>query len=387
MENEERPGFKRVRLTGARFEGGRLPVDSLTELQKYQDIVRIAAEAEWRQEHPEEDVPQDLHSSVSLTIDRINKGSADLLLAFEEQTYDQYQVDGQNMVDLFIVAAYSNTEIPELQALTPYEAYKFRAIVAQLGSTLSSDQTIEYYPNAPESAPVVISVESHKLAHENLLSAEDFLLVPETEVEETGLQKFNESLIGKVTALDTDKMTYRFTLQDGQQLTGHYKRQVKILDDLREVVNEAAEGPLTKISGELQTKNDELFRFWHTFSVEQVQFDNTVWGQRLTEFASLRRDWDEAGAEQISSVALDAAQAILRTLDEANIERPGVFPTPDGGVLLEWGSTDSVVSVELLDDGSFETFSLAAGQDRGEHSTGENLELAIDFVVKAAKSD
>ena len=59
MEDEGRPQVKRVRLTGARFEGGRLPVDSLVELQKYQDIVRIAAEAEWKQVHPGEQLPDD----------------------------------------------------------------------------------------------------------------------------------------------------------------------------------------------------------------------------------------------------------------------------------------------------------------------------------------
>ena len=106
MGDERKPGVKRVRLSGARFDGGRLPVDSLVELQKYQDVVRIAAEAEWRQAHPDEDIPADLRSSVSLTIERIDEGSADVFLAFEQhQVYVQYQAEAQDVADVFLFAA------------------------------------------------------------------------------------------------------------------------------------------------------------------------------------------------------------------------------------------------------------------------------------------
>ncbi|MBW8172135.1 hypothetical protein K0651_03615 [Ornithinimicrobium sp. Arc0846-15] len=350
-------------------------------MQKYQDIVRIAAEAEWKQEHPNEDVPSDLWNSVSLTIDRIDEGSADIFLAFEQhQTYVEYQLEAQDVADSVLVAAYSGTEIPDLPSLSEEKSYAFRSTVAEIGSTLKPGQTIEYYPDAPGSSPITISIETRDEAVGALLTPEDFLLAPSSELDTFALQKSDESLVGKITALDTDRMTYRFTLQGGQQLTGHYKSSPELLDDLRKVVNDAAEGPLTRVTGELQTKNDELFRFWQTTSVEQVQFDDTEWGHRLATFTALRPDWDGAGAEQISPVALDAAQTVLRAITEADIERPGVFPTPEGGILLEWGSSQRVVSVEFLEDGSFETFSLTAGEPRGEHSFGDNLAFAVEFV-------
>lgn len=385
MESGGRSEFKRVRLTGARFERGRLPVDSLVELQKYQDIVRIAAEAEWKQKHPNEDVPPDLKNSVSLTIDRIDEGSADVFLAFEQQqTYVEYQLEAQDVADSVLVAAYSGKEIPELPALSEEESYAFRSMVAELGRTLTPGQTIEYYPATPDSAPITISIETRDEAAGALLMPEDFLLEPDFEPVTAALQKSEESLVGKITALDTDSMTYRFTLlQDGQQIPGHYKTCPELLDDLRKVVNDAAEGPLTRVTGELQTKNDKLFRFWQTISVEQIQFDDTEWGQRLATFTTLRPDWDGAGAKQISPLALDAAQTVLHAITEDGIERPGVFPTPEGGVLLEWGSSQRVVSVELLEDGSFETFSLTSGEARGEHSAGKNLTFAVEFVKGA----
>ena len=89
MSDEPQPSVKRFRLTGARFEGGRLPVDSLVELEHYQDVVRIAAEAEWRHDHPGEELPSGLREAVSLTIERIDEGSADVFLAFEQHAVYQ----------------------------------------------------------------------------------------------------------------------------------------------------------------------------------------------------------------------------------------------------------------------------------------------------------
>jgi len=159
--DERKPGVKRVRLTGARFDGGRLPVDSLVELQNYQDVVRIAAMAKWRLEHPGEELPSDLRNSVSLTIERIDEGSADVSLAFEQhQVYVHYQVEAQDAADAIIVAAYSGASIPELPALSLAEDVEFREAVSQIGVTLGPEHSIEFYPSSPDAQPVTITVET-----------------------------------------------------------------------------------------------------------------------------------------------------------------------------------------------------------------------------------
>lgn len=384
VEEIDRTQTKRVRLTGTRFDGGRLPIDSLAELQKYQDIVRIAAEAEWKAEHPGESVPGDLHESVSLTIERIDEGSADVFLAFEQhQTYVQYQAEAQNAADSIIAAAYSGANIPDLPGLNSVEEFEYRSKVAQLGSTLKTGQTIEYYLDGPKSAPVSISIETRETAVESLLSLEHFMILEDSPESSSALKKTDASLVGKVTALDTDKMSYRFTLMDGSQVTGFYKTRPDLLEDLRAVVNDASEGPLTRVSGQLQFKRGDIFRVGRTAAVERVEFDDSQWGSRLADFASLRPSWDGGEAKQIESVALEAAQMILRDLDDAGISRPGVFPTPEGGVLLEWGDSAAVISVEILEHGGFETFSLKAGQSEAEHGAGENMKAAVEFIMAA----
>lgn len=380
MGDAREPGVKRVRLTGSRFEGGRLPVDSLVELQKYQDVVRIAAEAEWQHDHPGDDLPTTFRDSVRLTIERIDEGSADVFLAFEQhQTYVQYQEEAQSVADATIVAAYSGAPLPDLQTLAPEADHEFREAVAQLGVTLEPNQSIEFYPQGANAAPVTITIETRKRAIEELARVEDFLVPPDVAPIPPGLQSLEESLTGRVTAINADKR--QFWLQtEASEIHGWYRDNPELLEAFRILVNSAAEGPLTRISGELQFKHGEPWRFRSVSLVEQVLFDNTAWGARLTEFASLRSGWDEGGGSQISSVALDASQKFLQSVEAAGVESPGVFPTPDGGVLIEWASLAGVRSVEVLPDGSFEMFSLQRDQRQGEYAASQDLTQAVAFI-------
>lgn len=381
MDDEQKPDVKRVRLKGARFDGGRLPVDSLVELQKYQEVVRIAAAAEWRQKHPGEAVPNDLRNSVSLTIERIDDGSADVFLAFEQQqVYVQYQAEAQDAADAIIVAAYSSAVIPELPALSLEEDAELRDAVSRLGETLKPDQSIEFYPDGPDSTPVSITIETRKAAVEHLSRIEDFLVPPDMAPKRSQLEKEEQSLVGRVTALDADKKTFTLVLSGGEELHGRYPKNPGLLEDFRKVLNSAAEGPLTRITGELQSKDGKLFRFWETSTVEQVHFDDTVWGARLSKFAALTSRWDGHAAAQISSEALEKAQMVMRAVDRAEINRPGLFPTDEGGVLIEWAAPSGVRSIEILEHGTFEMFSLKSDQREGEHSESGDLTVAIAFV-------
>jgi hypothetical protein len=375
--------LKRVRLRGARFEGGRLPIASLVELQKYQHIIEIAAAAEWRRKHPGEELPVDFAQGLALTIERIEEGSADVFLAYEQQqTYVHYQSEAQEAADSFLVAAYSDSPLPSLPALDRAGDELFRNALALFGSSLESDQSIEFYPGSPDSMPVVISQETRGAAIERLSRIEDFLLVDEHAAESGGLRKAQESVVGHVTAIDADRKRFDVVLEDGAHLHGFYKSDL-LLEDFRAVVHEAAKGPLTRIQGDLQTRNGTVWRFWHATSIEQVQFDDTGWGRRLTEFAGLRPGWDGHDAAQISSVALDGAQAVLRQVEQAGLDRPGVFPTEDGGVLAEWVSKSGVLSFEVDPEGAFEMFRLRQGEQGGEHAAATSAVDAFRFIEGA----
>lgn len=141
--HNQQSSLRRLRLRGARFDGGRLPVDSLVELQSYQKIIRIAAEAEWRRDHPEEKLPEELRDSIRLTIERIEDGSAEIFLAYEQHAeYVEYQLEAQNTTDAVLVAAYEDNIRPELPGFPPEMSYEYREAVSELGVTLVEHQSI-----------------------------------------------------------------------------------------------------------------------------------------------------------------------------------------------------------------------------------------------------
>jgi len=279
-----------------------------------------------------------------------------------------------------IVAAYSAGPIPKLPSLSLAEDVEFREAVSQIGITLGAGQSIEFYPERIDSLPVSITVDTRKDAVSQLSRIEDFL-VPTDSVALSGeLKTSEESLVGRVTVLDAQRHKFTLVLADGTEVHGWYREHPELLEDFREVVNSSADGPLTRLSGNLQTKGGNPFRFKGLNSIDRIQFDSTAWGERLTDFASLRSGWEEGSGEQITSVALDASQMLLRAIDRAQIERPGVFPTAEGGVLVEWASLVRVRSVEVMPDGTFELFSLRRDQSAGDHDMTVDLTVAIAFV-------
>ncbi|MCR2816484.1 hypothetical protein [Microbacterium jiangjiandongii] len=379
MSDQGWPRVKRIRLTGARFEGGRLPVDSLIELERYQRALRIAAEHEWLRDNPGESLPDDFRESVSLTIERIDDGSADVLLAFEHhQTYERYQEEALDAVDSTIAAAYSSDDSPALPLLVGSADREFRDAISLIGSTLEPEQSIQVYTSQGAS-PVSITVENRVKAIAELSGVDDFLISPELLAPPLGLERREESLTGRITAVDANSKRFEMETAVGK-VHGWYRTFPTMLEDLKEVLNSAAEGPLTRVSGVMQFKQGKPFRFWDAIRVERMQFDDTPWGERLARFAALATGWDEGEGKQISTMSLETAQVILHAIEESGTKLPGVFPTAEGGVLLEWTSLERIRSIEILAGGALQLFTLNRGERVGEHRETRDIGEAIAYA-------
>lgn len=378
MDDLGGPRYKRIRLTGDRFEGGRLPIDSLIELQRYQDVVRRLAEFEWRRDHPGEELPADFAEGVGLTIEEIHEGSADVLLAFEQHaTYAVYQEEAQDAADATIVAAYSHAPLPEIPDMPFAMVAELREEIADIGESLISGQSIEFYADPEDHTPTVITLETRREARVDLILTDFFASedpTPPTPV----VQIRSESLVGRVTAVDAESTKFELVTAQGR-VHGWYRENIDLLEDLRAVLNSAEEGPLTRVTGDLRSKDGVPQRFWQADSIERVAFDDSLGGRRLTEFASLPSGWEDGEGEQISFVALEAAQQILCGLDP-DADAPGLFPTPEGGVLIEWARGTGVRSIEVLQDASFELFELIASEGSKTHAETSSLADAIEFA-------
>ena len=70
---------------------------------------------------------------------------------------------------------------------------------------------------------------------------------------------------------------------------------------------------------------------------------------RLAELEALPAGWLDGEGAAIDRESLQAARALLATLTEFHVSLPRIYPTPTGGVQLEWHGPDPRVEVTLLD--------------------------------------
>ncbi|GAA5196748.1 hypothetical protein [Microbacterium jejuense] len=372
---EPEASAKRIRLTGSRFDGGRLPVDYLIELERYQNAIRSFAEHEWLRDHPGESLPADFRDSVSLVIEDIEDGSAEIVLVFEQTAiHQEYREQAQDAIDSTIEAAYQGTTLPELPDDVEDEV---RGTIAELGSTLQVGQSMVLYSADADEPPVTITIDTRPAAAGRLI-LQDFLSEPPLTAA-SGVTHEETSMVARVTVVDAERKRFELNSEKYGRILGRYAGNPEILDSLREVVNSTSDGPLTRIYGDLRSKDGEPWGFWTTSRIERIEFDDTAWGRALTSFVTLPSGWADGRGEQISSIALDAAQQLLRQVD-VQIRPPSLAPTEEGGVLLEWITPSGIRSVEILEDGLFELFSMRTGERRGTQTETRNLKDAVRFA-------
>lgn len=84
----------------------------------------------------------------------------------------------------------------------------------------------------------------------------------------------------------------------------------------------------------------------------QVALDEGVLA-RLGELRALPADWDSYGAVPLSSNTLRRAELLISDLEEQTkaLSPVEISPNPDGGVELEWSSTDRMLDLIVEPDG------------------------------------
>lgn len=376
MTDSEKP-LARIRLIGERFQNGHLPIDSLIELEKYQSAIRTLAIAEWKTNNPTSTLPRDFSSQISLSIHELKSGSADIYIAFEQSQHIQYQLEAKTNVDRLLNAAYSGMELPKINPAAEDEVHE---VLSELGETLIDGQEFQIFVHGPEKEPVTVTVHTRKAAHDALMFG-DFWAQDDVAGEEKTLDKRSETLIGRITELDADKMQFRFESLQFGSLKAWYKTNPELLHDIKAVLDSAALGSVVRLDGTLQTRFGKPWRLVETQNI-QVFFPNGgIWSKKLEDFATLASGWGDGTEQIITFVALDASREILSTISIDAQTQPNVFPTPEGGVLIEWASPISVKSIEIGPNAEFSLFHSKIDDKPATFTTTYSLHEACQFAA------
>lgn len=97
---------------------------------------------------------------------------------------------------------------------------------------------------------------------------------------------------------------------------------------------------------------------------------------RFDELAALPPGWAEGDGAAVSPAASELAQQALAVLGPM-LRSPGIFPTFNGGVSLEWVLLGNVRSVEIEPSLAILCFDLATRREATVHTVAE----AADFFA------
>lgn len=416
--------FASLKLDGVRFNGGRLPIDALVELQRYRELILAAAKQAWREENPDEEIPEDFSTAFDLAVTEIEAGSAIPVMERRHSAYDSFYDIGRNEIEtLFadIVNRNFGAHIPIHEVAGPdelaefvasgdlqnfatpddrpkevtvevddaAEGQKFRLLSSlapldafrNFGSSLQDEDSLilsgteshEEVRITAETAPRLLRPIFEQMSFDSALQAEEVL----------ERHKKVSTVAGRLIALNADARNFKIKTLLFDQVHGRYQNPER-LEDLKKVLESSSQAPLIRITGRMSWLGDNLTQILGVDNVELLEIEEEPWSRRIVELASLSQNWHPEldKSPLISFGAIDAAREVLRETKQYELQA-GIYPNEDGGVTVEWGSPRQVITLEITPDLDFFLFHLDAASGIADEVDLENLSEVIERVQEA----
>lgn len=342
----------RLRYVGRRFNNARLPLDVLSDLPAFRDLLVAYAKQEWRSANADRQrVPKGFDKSLSFDLVGVEPGSAIPALSWDEAAAQTYLPGFSS--ELVDIVAVSYNDVVNLVDDAGHEVFP-KALESEhvralnrLGSGLQEGERIEFVGSKGVDGNVVF-----------LDMARRKRLI--TKVRETYESRHDGigTLIG-VYAGDQPRITVQ-TVQIGQIEIGIDSERVKIFDGNL--------GSPVQFDLQIERDNNDIFR--SVVAVHGVDLiDPEIVAElercrgRLTEISALDDGWSDGTGRAPSVLAITAARSFLD-------KRPmlcgdyRIYPTSAGGVLFELVRNNWDLSLEFNPDGAVEIFGIEVDGER-----------------------
>ncbi len=358
--------FVRLRLTGGRFDGEGMPVETLPELAAYRDLVLGVAKELFKTTHPaRQRVPRGFAERLQLRLRTVEGGSAIPVLERVATTgtllaADDEFTQARDAIEDAVAAVAGGADLP---SAFPRDAL---VLFNGFGQTLRTDEAIELCRGAATSGATYTRDVRKRLVLNQRRTFQE-------EVED----------IGWVSEVDADHMSCLIRLRMGPPGAIPAPLDEVTFAAVKEVLEPKGEGPPVRLSGLGVFDTDQrLIRFdsIHDVSVLEDADELARLDHRFDELAALPAGWLDGEGVPLDAVVLDRPRRILAELLNFDVPRPRVFPTPDGGVQAEWTVAGDEISVTFEPDGTLYAVSvnLASGET-------EEPELAADDAGQIAR--
>lgn len=355
--------FMRPRFTGARFDGHAIPLELLGELAVFEEMVVEVAKWAFLQDNPDRKrTPRGFTNGITIKLTGVEEGSAVPVLSLVVAGATLFPTDGQvyfekarDSIASAIQAAATD------QQVTQFLPEKSLSYFDRIGRGLRDGEAIEF-----------------EMPHNNGVAR----LTRETRrkllLASANVQELTDEVVirGSISEVDQADMTFQIQQVDNRKVKAPLGSQH--LDTILEAFAGYKTGTRIVLQGIGRfSRSDKLLGL---DSVEHISLlDPLDLSVRLEELAVLKDGWLEGKGVAPSLTALQwLSQAFESSLPD-DLPFPYAYPTPEGGVQLEWSLGEAEVSLEidlLSHAGEWHALNLSNGEDT---SRTLNLDDSADW--------
>jgi hypothetical protein len=352
-----------LRFSGGRYEAVGFPLDGIDELQKYQRLVVEAAKKIWFEKYPDAvRLPPHFADRVRLRLTEVDKGS--VVPVLERETQIAFP-DIPDLLELSIDYVDETFDSMVARLQLPGDITEGMASVAKLfGVSFLGNEKATFRDGT--GSPILYTVERRQ-AFLGALKANQEAVVG--------------TLIGSIGMLNATK---EFTLVDGggNVIKGDFSNAT-IFDDLHEVhkLREKADLVWLVCSYLINREDGSVVKINDVEDAGLFAKSSNRWAGPVSELAVLGDGWLDGEGKRIALTPLAAALDVLGSIDELSLEEPSIFADTEGGVRLEWLTSNSHTVLSVGDDAKFSGYHLNisdGGEDSVEGVVGKSQ--ALDFV-------
>jgi hypothetical protein len=353
--------FLELTFDGGRFASHSLPVDAAEELMTVQELIeKVARHLFLLENQGKQRVPKGFFNSAQLylvsSVDncftaKLQRSAGTKPGLFDTSLFEK----SRNLVLSALLAISINQALP---AEFPQNAV---SSLVSLGRRLNDDESLKLSDTDKTIAATVTQETRKRLAKQVNKPLERIEIVD-----------------GEIDEFDDTKSTFQLrTREKGTiEVAFHRVEKDRLLEAIKNRPIERVQVRGKLIYSQTQKKIsqvEELEIIDHERSVDiQKMWD------RLRSFEQIESGWIEGEGVSPTEVALTRAKdALARVMaDDAQIERPRVYPTPNGGVQAEWILGDWAIDLKFdpsEDEILAEATNATTCEDRSEQFTSQQV--------------
>lgn len=338
QSTKDRIPFIEIAYRGARFSGGRLPVEVLSDLSTYQEMLIDIAKQIWKENNLNRTrIPKHFGQYFQLTFSEVTNGSAVAHLPRED--FDLSPLFGQDhIIDIFDLAqerlldaidcANSGNKIESLSE-------NFMPKFNNFGRSLEDNEKMVFIPRSHASRTRKHNVYYTKKTRENILSSAGLLVD----------QKING--FGIIRGVSESKPAVTVLCELGEFEYKIPKSQVREVYD-------GKIGDIVEFSIEASIKDRKhIKKVLNFYSMDPIEYGADVERieERLDSIRRLKKGWLDGIGLPVSDDVISTALDLVKFLNSVYADIR-VYPQENGGVQIEFEHHLLDVSYELSPSGN-----------------------------------